>query len=156
MIQFRNLDYGMERCALWISIPRVNATHNPATLIQPVSGAGIDIWELDVDEELFPLPSGKWSSPPRRRLLYAGGLVLKEDTGIQLEEFSCRSGQHTTFEIACAPVNHDDCLLDFWQVKGLPLNGKNREMSAPRRLAHRPCVLGLSMRQFDTVHQSYN
>ncbi|KAG7097814.1 hypothetical protein E1B28_005133 [Marasmius oreades] len=51
VVQFRNLDYGMERCALWISTPPVNMSHNPAIRMDDVT---IDIWELDMADELFP------------------------------------------------------------------------------------------------------
>ncbi|EEB87723.1 hypothetical protein MPER_14831, partial [Moniliophthora perniciosa FA553] len=54
VIQFRNLDYGMERCALYISVPALNMPHDPATNIEPEDGARVDIWTLDTSDEISP------------------------------------------------------------------------------------------------------
>jgi len=120
----------MERCQLWISIPPSNMTHIPATQIQPIDGVMVDIWELDLIDELYPLQSlkpSKWSTLPQRRSLHAQGLLLKNDSSMQLKEFHCRSGEYTTFEISCAPGDKNQCLLDFWQVKeSTVLNGEIR------------------------------
>ena len=152
------MDFGMESCELWISIPPSNMSHNPATRIHPPDGVVVDIWKLELVQELFPLAetSTRWSSVPQRSSLYAQGLVLKRDSNVQrLEEFACRSGQYTTFEISCGIPGDDNCILDFWQVKGSPLNGEWIELHTdPNGVESSPTLLGFAMRQFDSIHRA--
>jgi len=130
IVQFRNLDYGLERCALIVVVPSVAMSHNSATRLHPADGVTLDIWELDAEEEFTPFRPRTWSVAPKRRALHKS-IVLHENSSMELDKFFCPSGHFSTFEVSC--TTGLQCLVDFWQVKGYPLNG-------------------FSMKQYDSTH----
>ncbi|KAJ3753848.1 hypothetical protein EV360DRAFT_29548, partial [Lentinula raphanica] len=54
LIQFHNVDYGLEQCTLTIIIPSLNMSHNPNTRLYPSDGTLVDIWELEMTDEISP------------------------------------------------------------------------------------------------------
>ncbi|KAG5644542.1 hypothetical protein DXG03_008197 [Asterophora parasitica] len=121
VVQFRNMDYGMERCVLDPTIPKPNATipgFDPAVNVHP--GSEVDIWLLDGSQELSR--HILWTRAPARQKHFARiGLSGK---GFRRIEFLCPSMSFTTFEFACVP-EAPHCHIEFWQKKAEPPNGKH-------------------------------
>jgi hypothetical protein len=119
VVQFRNLDYGMERCVLDPTVPNPNATisgFDPAVKISPHSV--VDIWLLDGSQELSR--HTLWThAPPRQKHFGKIGFTGGESHRL---EFPCPSISFTIFEFTCAPET-PQCHIEFWQKKAEPPNG---------------------------------
>jgi hypothetical protein len=112
ILQFRNLDYGMETCTLNITQPLRSSVFDPAARFAETSS--IDVWHLEVAGELSPHRPEIWShAPVRTQVLttvdWTAGATLSSP------EFLCKSGGWSSFELACSPSNSQECLVDFWQ-----------------------------------------
>lgn len=111
IVQFRNIDYAMEHCVLTASIPRHTEPHDPAvTLLDPTD---VDIWMLDMTEEMSPHIPGTWERAARRRSLLAT-MAFSREGQTNSTSFHCASNEYTTLELSCAS-SENPCLLDFWQ-----------------------------------------
>lgn len=116
VIQFRNLDFGMENCHLNPTVP-VNITSFDARVNINTSSA-LDIWMLDNSWELSR--DVEWKTAPARRSHFA--TISLAGTGHTPIEFYCPSTSFSTFEFSCSKRT-PDCYVEFWQKKGVPLNG---------------------------------
>ncbi|KAF5367790.1 hypothetical protein D9615_010507 [Tricholomella constricta] len=119
VVQFRNMDYGMERCVLDPTIPNPNITisgFDPAVNVQ--HGSEIDIWLLDGSQELSR--HVLWTRAPPRQKHF--GKIGFSGQGFRHMEFICPSMSFTTFEFSCAPET-PQCHVEFWQKKAEPPNG---------------------------------
>ncbi|KAF9038918.1 hypothetical protein BDZ89DRAFT_1061021 [Hymenopellis radicata] len=117
VVQFRNLDYEMERCHLNPTIPSPNITSFEAAVNVDFSSE-IDIWMLDSSSELSRHIS--WSTaPPRRSHFATVDFSGKDHKPI---EFRCPSSSFTTFEFSCSDRT-PNCYINFWQKKERVLNG---------------------------------
>ncbi|KAI9066256.1 hypothetical protein FKP32DRAFT_1589764 [Trametes sanguinea] len=111
LVQFRNLDYAMERCILNLSLPIKSDQFDPA--LNVVDTSSIDIWMLEDSEELaFDLHGLVEKAPKRRELLAT--LQYSTTGSVQTQEFHCPSGAFTTLELACSSSD-STCHVDFWQ-----------------------------------------
>ncbi|KAF9001377.1 hypothetical protein BDZ89DRAFT_1081916 [Hymenopellis radicata] len=117
VVQFRSLDYGMERCHLNPTIPSSNTTSFEAAVDVDFSSE-IDIWMLDSSSELSRHTS--WSAAPPRRSHFA--TVDFSGKGHKPVEFRCPSSSFTIFEFSCSDRT-PNCYIDFWQKKERVPNG---------------------------------
>ncbi|KAK7688221.1 hypothetical protein QCA50_008591 [Cerrena zonata] len=120
IVQFRNIDYAMERCVLNITMPQKTDTFDPAvTLLDP---SLVDIWTLDTPNELSRYIDGATTYAPKRKELLTT-LTFSETSPNTFGEFHCPSGQFTTLELTCSPLMAN-CNVDFWQDRrARPLGG---------------------------------
>lgn len=103
ILQFRVMDYGMERCALALRLPSGEEGSSKS--------ADIELSVLDVSRPLDP-SSISWSSrPPRRNVV--GTLRASADEEVRLPEFPCKWGSLYAFEASCAP-DSPACDVDVW------------------------------------------
>jgi len=104
ILQFRMLDFGMERCWFTLSI-------DPSTY-RYQSGSTLDIWELDAPKRLDPHTTSWYTRPTRGHLLST--FTLDKNTTIyESPEFRCPSRALRTFEVACS--GKALCDLEFRQ-----------------------------------------
>ncbi|KAF8641552.1 hypothetical protein AX16_009929 [Volvariella volvacea WC 439] len=115
ILQFRVLDYGMERCTLTFSLPTPEGLADPHHSKAVALGGPIhlSIWRLDSSEPLEP-SSLSWSNRPPRRRDAMEFYVQPEGSLIESEEFRCPAGSLQTYEVACSPRN-SDCYIWFQQ-----------------------------------------
>ncbi|KAJ8488209.1 hypothetical protein ONZ51_g3697 [Trametes cubensis] len=119
--QFRNLDYAMESCVLFMSLPAVSATYDPEITLTPDSV--IDVWILDESVELAQDMRGSLDRAAARRELLAT-LAFPASGAAQTKEFLCPSRAFTTLELTCSPKAASGCHVDFWQDRrGKPISG---------------------------------
>ncbi|KAI5898402.1 uncharacterized protein SCHCODRAFT_02164288 [Schizophyllum commune H4-8] len=117
VMQFRNRDFGMERCVLVLSVPQQTPDLIPN--VRLAEGSPISVWLLDPDApELHP--SISWGTAPRRYWKLATFAVSAEGNQTS-EESLCAGDKFSTFEFECAEV--DGCEVDFWQNKEKPFQG---------------------------------
>lgn len=104
ILQFRMLDFGMERCWFTLSV-------DPSTY-RYHSDSKLDIWQLDAPKRIDPYKSS-WSTRPARKQLFTT-LTLNKDTKLyESPEFACPSRSLQTFEVACS--GKAACSLEFRQ-----------------------------------------
>ncbi|EPS93648.1 hypothetical protein FOMPIDRAFT_1026461 [Fomitopsis schrenkii] len=103
ILQFRVMDYGMERCALALRLPS-NEDGDPKS-------ADIELSVLDVSPQLDP-STISWSSRPASRNV-VGTLRASSGEEVRLPEFPCRWGSLYAFEVSCAPGS-PTCDVDVW------------------------------------------
>ncbi|KAI0078580.1 hypothetical protein K474DRAFT_1641210 [Panus rudis PR-1116 ss-1] len=110
--QFRVLDFGMERCQLAISLPRLGQETSHPFVFQgnPDTGVRLDVYELQADKKL-PLEAAKlsWRSKPKRGQR-VGTIVARPGAEEKLPEFPCKWGEHHAFEVTCA--GGEKCMID--------------------------------------------
>ena len=142
-MQFRNRDFGMERCVLVLSIPQQTPDLIPN--VRLAEGSPISVWLLDPDApELHP--SISWGTAPRRHRKLATFVVSMERNQTS-EEFFCAGDKFSTFEFECAETN--GCEVEFWQNKEKPFQGEWRgehdrsEILISSRRAHDPAPVDL-------------
>ncbi|KAH6899468.1 hypothetical protein BKA70DRAFT_1437278 [Coprinopsis sp. MPI-PUGE-AT-0042] len=104
ILQFRILDFGMERCRFTLAI-------EPATY-RYQSGSKIDVWELDAPKRFDPQIMS-WSTRPSRIRLFSTLTLDTNSTVYESPEFHCRSRALRTFEVACSGTAM--CQLEFRQ-----------------------------------------
>ncbi|KAH6914549.1 hypothetical protein BKA70DRAFT_550193 [Coprinopsis sp. MPI-PUGE-AT-0042] len=104
IMQFRTLDFGMERCSVVLSID--------ASSYRYQSGSKIDIWELKAPRRLDPR-SISWTSRPSRNRLFSSMALSVNTTGLESPEFRCSSGSLHAFEFACS--DSEACQLEYRQ-----------------------------------------
>ncbi|TFK23512.1 hypothetical protein FA15DRAFT_462935 [Coprinopsis marcescibilis] len=114
IVQFKTLDYGMERCILHATFPNRTKELNPAIEVAPFST--INVWRLDRDHEISPRNPDSWKYAPNRKSLLA--LFDFPSSGTwSSKEFNCDSLSFVTLEFACASSN---CHVEFWQDRISP------------------------------------
>ncbi|KAH9945107.1 uncharacterized protein BXZ73DRAFT_96098 [Epithele typhae] len=113
VLQFRNMDYLMERCVLHWDAPRFSAGFpNPDIRIDP-SPARVDVWLLEREREMSRyLPGSTDFAPARRRLLTT--MAVADGAPSESVPFVCPSQKYTTVELTC-PAGGGACGVDFWQ-----------------------------------------
>ncbi|KAF9809791.1 hypothetical protein IEO21_07266 [Rhodonia placenta] len=108
ILQFRAMDYGMERCALALRLPSDRDKQDWAPGNGPVS---VDVCALGVDRPLDPRALS-WASRPSCREPF-GTLTAGPGEETRLPAFPCSWGTLYTYEVACASES-PDCQLDVW------------------------------------------
>ncbi|KAF9465119.1 hypothetical protein BDZ94DRAFT_1254552 [Collybia nuda] len=116
IIQFRNLDFGMQNCHLNPTVPMNTTSFDAGVNVDPSSE--LDVWMLDNSWELSR--DVEWNTAPRRRSHFA--TIDLSGGGHMPVEFYCPSTSFSTFEFSCSKRT-PDCHVEFWQRKGTPLNG---------------------------------
>jgi len=116
VVQFRNLDFGMENCHLNPTIPTNITSFDTQLNVDPSSE--LDIWMLDNSWELSR--HVEWNTAPARRSHFA--TISLSGGGHTPVEFRCPSTSFSTFEFSCSKRT-PDCHIEFWQMSGVPLNG---------------------------------
>ncbi|KAI0787539.1 hypothetical protein C8Q74DRAFT_1315427 [Fomes fomentarius] len=120
VVQFRNIDYAMERCVLNIVLPERNGTFDPNVKLADPSI--VDVWLLDGPTEFSRYIRGSMDYAPKRRELLTT-LTFSRSGPSRSSEFHCTSGEFTTLELTCSPTNAG-CGVDFWQdQRAKPLGG---------------------------------
>ncbi|EDR06627.1 uncharacterized protein LACBIDRAFT_294591 [Laccaria bicolor S238N-H82] len=111
IVQFRTLDYGMERCTLHASLPdKTDALDPAATIVHPST---LDIWRLNIDYEITRHRPESWKFAPLRKSLF-GTFEFPQGEDWASDDFHCRSLSYTTLEFTCS-TKTPDCHVDFWQ-----------------------------------------
>ena len=141
VVQFRHLDYAMERCVLNITIPQPDGHFDPA--VKLTNPSMIDVWVLDSLTEFSRYITGSMGNAPSRRELLTTLIVFWSESS-HSSAFHCESGEFTTLELVCAPSD-PHCSVDFWQDQrakpiggqsGIPRNQLTLPLTRPRS-AHR-------------------
>jgi hypothetical protein len=115
-MQFRALDFGMERCSFVLSIEASSYKYQP--------GSKVDIWELKAPRRLDPL-SLSWSTRPSRNRLFASLTLGDNNTAVyETPEFRCASASLHAFEFACSDAKV--CQLEYRQ------DAKKHDLGASR------------------------
>ena len=111
IVQFRALDYGMERCALALRLPSSEPNHNSSSIA--TSSGTFTICKLDVPaNRMLNMRTLYWDNRPAcEKNLGTFSVIAGEE--ITLYEFSCAWGIVPAFELSCAPET-PDCILDVW------------------------------------------
>lgn len=112
-MQFRNLDYGMERCALHFEVPSPFERFDP--MVNLTEHSQTDVWVLDSPVELSRYIPGSMEHAPKRRSLLTT-LRFSAIESAHFGTFDCPSGEFTTLELTCSPMSLP-CNVDFWQDK---------------------------------------
>jgi len=110
--QFNVLDYGMEKCALTVRLPKRGETlPHPFILPAQEDTVELSICQLDAPR---PLDERKitWASRPKcdKKL---GTIVAQVGSEVEMEPFYCKSGSFLTYEVSCAEGS-PDCKLETW------------------------------------------
>jgi len=117
LIQFRILDYGMERCSVTFDFPdetTIRARHRDNNL--DLNGiTKVNVWELDATTEIDVKTISRRTAPPRKKLVDT--LDVKMGNLTSTVEFPCQARSLHTYELGC--VAHD-CRVMFWQDKDTP------------------------------------
>ncbi|KZT07895.1 uncharacterized protein LAESUDRAFT_724363 [Laetiporus sulphureus 93-53] len=120
IVQFRNLDYAMERCILTALLPRHTEPFDPQVSLRDPST--VDVWELDTTTEIARYIPDTWHRAAKRRQLFTT-LEFSHAGPSNSSEFHCPSNEFTTLEFACSPTK-PDCSVDFWQdQRAVPRGG---------------------------------
>ncbi|KAF5360897.1 hypothetical protein D9756_004518 [Leucocoprinus leucothites] len=115
VVQFRHLDYGMEKCSLNAIVPRYTAEGKDS------GGSSVDVWLIDFPMEISRQIYNSWPSAPKRSRLLASFNFTSSSNSVY--EFDCRSNEFTTLEFSCSS-SINPCHLDFWQDKRrFPIGG---------------------------------
>ncbi|KAI0775093.1 hypothetical protein BD413DRAFT_472031 [Trametes elegans] len=120
VVQFRNLDYAMERCVLNMSLPSDTTAFDPAITVD--EGCPVEVWMLENTPELAQDIAGPLSAAPARHELLTT-VPFPTSGSRQSRAFRCPSGTFTTVEFACA-LGGMPCRVDFWQDRKIkPVGG---------------------------------
>ncbi|TFK24212.1 hypothetical protein FA15DRAFT_741981 [Coprinopsis marcescibilis] len=117
IMQFRALDYGMERCTIVFSLPShyTLSQGDPPKHSEYLNSSIIDVWKLKAPSRLDPL-TVSWVSRPARDDRMFSFTILPNVTSYESPEFFCRSGSLHSFEFDCADDSSEGtCLLEFKQ-----------------------------------------
>jgi len=106
IVQFRAMDFGMERCALAVRFPSLEDDQSPL-----LGNGSLEVCELDVSRMLDTRTLSWTNRPECRRHIGTFSVVPGEE--IRFHEFPCSWGTLPTYEISCAVANAE-CRLDIW------------------------------------------
>ena len=117
-MQFRAIDYGMERCELKL-------TMSPETMTQASSSPfEVEIFRLNAT---IPLDrkTTNYKTRPRRVAKVASIQFDPRFNTTWHRNLGCASDEVLTFEVACQPGIEDaDCHLEWWQTNQHPTSGR--------------------------------
>jgi len=118
IVQFRVLDYGMERCSVAIEIPseqdvRQRYRDNSLDLDGDTT---VEVWQLETEKELDVRLLSKRTVPPRKSLVGKIHAEMGQRSGTV--DFPCKSRSLYSFELACP--SHD-CRIQFTQDGDKPI-----------------------------------
>ncbi|THU90408.1 hypothetical protein K435DRAFT_728399 [Dendrothele bispora CBS 962.96] len=128
ILQFRVMDYGMERCTLIAKLPsptELDQSEYPRFYDIVERGLHVDIWQLEDTGELIA-KSMSYASRPRRQVLVGSWKVEMGRETYLTETRNCTSRSLLTFELGCASI---DCQLYFKQDLYTPTMGVYIEQS---------------------------
>ncbi|CCL98203.1 uncharacterized protein FIBRA_00197 [Fibroporia radiculosa] len=110
ILQFRTMDYGMERCQLALRIPS-SMDQQDFTLNDSSGRARLDVCILDATAPLNPR-TVSWANRPQCSGT-ARTLVAGPGEEARLAEFPCPWGSLHTYEVSCAG-DASQCEIDVW------------------------------------------
>ncbi|KAJ6460035.1 hypothetical protein C8R47DRAFT_921777, partial [Mycena vitilis] len=117
ILQFRTIDFGMERCAVTLEVPEVpDKFKNYSSSAEPCP---LEVWSLDAQDDIQPRALS-WAARPRRSTLHTTMLVGKPPLFLQGPSFPCAARTLHTFEVISSNAN---CHLRFRQDPDLPRLG---------------------------------
>ncbi|KAF9522774.1 hypothetical protein CPB83DRAFT_863954 [Crepidotus variabilis] len=115
--QFQVMDYGMEECAIAISIP-APGTDALVTSSGSTMKASIDVYKYPSISTPMDFSRLSWSTKPSSRRVFLFSLPVSYGATRESKKFRCLSQSAQTFEFACA-----DCSVDVvghgHQLEGL-------------------------------------
>ncbi|KAF8183861.1 hypothetical protein K438DRAFT_1466455, partial [Mycena galopus ATCC 62051] len=118
VVQFRTIDFGMQRCVMTLEIPEVpELTKNFASSAGPCP---LEVWSLDASDGIQPRTLS-WAARPRRSHLHTTMMVGPRPLLLHGPSFNCPSRTLFTFEIAYRAPH---CHLRFQQDPDLPRLGE--------------------------------
>ncbi|KAF5366554.1 hypothetical protein D9758_008992 [Tetrapyrgos nigripes] len=130
ILQFRVMDYGMERCTLIAKLPssaELDHSEYPRFYDIHPNGLHVDIWELDSSLQL-DAKTLSFASRPRRQAL-DGTWKVEMGRDMRLTETrNCSSRSLLTYELVCASMEY--CQLYFKQDGHTPVIGVYVEQSS--------------------------
>nr|GAT49487.1 predicted protein [Mycena chlorophos] len=94
--QFRVADFGMESCALRVTI----LEDSKDTLIGPGEPATIDVYKLPVLKKM-KMHNLSYATRPQGATFF-GTMTLAFNSSYELPAYPCKSGTHETFEFRCS------------------------------------------------------
>jgi len=112
ILQFRTIDFGMEKCSLAIRIPYSDGELEGGARFSLGEGSKLDIYALD-EPKSINVQRLSWASRPPRRERVAT-VEPKSGEEITVSWFACPWSSLNTFEIACADGQTVDCMVDVW------------------------------------------
>jgi hypothetical protein len=112
VLQFRAMDFGMERCALVLRLPPLNESVWSGT-----NTTILDVCALDA-AHLLDARVISWARRPDCRK-HVGTFIPLADGEVQLPDFPCPWGSLHTYEVACTS-NALDCSMDVWSTQHAP------------------------------------
>jgi hypothetical protein len=113
VLQFRTMDFGMERCALVLRLPSLGPSD-----VSSANTTILDICRVDAPRLLDPRVLS-WETRPRCQK-HVGKVVGRPGGEVQLPDFPCPWGSLHTYEVACAS-DVSDCNIDVWSNQREPL-----------------------------------
>jgi len=112
LVQFRASDYGMERCALALQLPPLDAIlPEPFVLGGDSADVQFDVCAIDISQPL-DVATLSWATRPKCDR-HVGTLLARAGAETKLPEFPCPWASLHTFEISCAQST-PHCALDVW------------------------------------------
>ncbi|VDB83317.1 unnamed protein product [Peniophora sp. CBMAI 1063] len=112
IVQFRALDWGMEKCELRLSLPAVASD----ALVDPGHVATLSLYRLNTTQQLDPSVL-TYATRPQRVSKVANIDLRHGEEVVWHRNFACSMEQLLTFEVACS-INEDDgsgCSVEWWQ-----------------------------------------
>lgn len=151
-MQFRNMDFQMERCEIQGLVPPSGMPHDPSADID-YSG-NMDVWLLDNSCELSRYVL--WDRAPQRvKKLTTFQFRQNSEQSMVIENFNCPSPGFSTFEFTCSE-EMPNCRVDFWWVKKTPLNGKRISTDLTQIYdTDGVAFTGVWMKQFDSYDENH-
>ncbi|KAG7451999.1 uncharacterized protein BT62DRAFT_990353 [Guyanagaster necrorhizus] len=120
ILQFRVMDFGMERCTLMGSLPSAADLERSEKSVPVVSSDAVKLeaWFLDDNDVQLNAETLSYSNRPRRTTL-AGVWGVTMDKKVQISDaFECPSRSLLTFELVCT---NPKCYLHFKQDEDEPI-----------------------------------
>lgn len=112
LLQFRVLDFGMEKCTLALRLPALGDKLPHPYRLGDGSAQEISLHVCQLDYARTLSERVTWNNKPR---CLKGVTIMRGVAGTEVESepFSCASGSHLAYEISCTEDN-PNCLVDVW------------------------------------------